>query len=88
MGQGLFGCGRIKTRRLSQGRGAVGVNILCAIEGYDTAVQAAVAGGAQLIVSGAGLPLNLPGLVGTADVALTWNGAVPFSSYSSSISTP
>jgi nitronate monooxygenase len=59
-----------EARRRSRGRGAVGVNILCAIEGYDEAVRASVEGGAQLIVSGAGLPLNLPALVGDADVAL------------------
>ncbi len=52
------------------GRGAVGVNILCAIEGYEATVRASVAAGAQLIVSGAGLPLALPEYVGDADVAL------------------
>ena len=52
------------------GRGAVGVNILCAIEGYEATVRASVAAGAQLIVSGAGLPLALPDYVGDADVAL------------------
>jgi nitronate monooxygenase len=54
----------------AEGRGAVGVNILCAIEGYEAAVRASLAGGAQMIVSGAGLPLALPGYVGDADVAL------------------
>ena len=57
-------------RERSEGRGAVGVNILCAIEGYEAAVRASLAGGAQMIVSGAGLPLALPGFVGDADVAL------------------
>jgi nitronate monooxygenase len=57
-------------RERSGGRGAVGVNILCAIEGYEEAVRASIAGGAQMIVSGAGLPLGLPGMVGDADVAL------------------
>ncbi|HEX9081630.1 MAG TPA: nitronate monooxygenase, partial [Holophagaceae bacterium] len=57
-------------RERAGGRGAVGVNILCAIEGYEAAVRASVAGGAQLIVSGAGLPLALPEYVGEADVAL------------------
>ena len=52
------------------GHGAVGVNILCAIEGYEATVRASVAAGAQLIVSGAGLPLALPDYVGDADVAL------------------
>ena len=57
-------------RERSEGHGAVGVNILCAIEGYESAVRASIAGGAQMIVSGAGLPLALPGYVGDADVAL------------------
>jgi nitronate monooxygenase len=57
-------------RRRAGGRGAVGVNILCAIEGYEHAVRSSVAAGAQLIVSGAGLPLALPEYVGDADVAL------------------
>jgi nitronate monooxygenase len=57
-------------RERAEGRGAVGVNILCAIEGYESAVRASIAGGAQMIVSGAGLPLALPGYVGDADVAL------------------
>ena len=57
-------------RERSEGRGAVGVNILCAIEGYEAAVRASLAGGAQMIVSGAGLPLALPSYVGDADVAL------------------
>ena len=57
-------------RERAEGRGAVGVNILCAIEGYEQAVKASLAGGAQMIVSGAGLPLGLPGMVGDADVAL------------------
>jgi nitronate monooxygenase len=57
-------------RERAQGRGAVGVNILCAIEGYESAVRTSVQAGAQMIVSGAGLPLALPGFVGDADVAL------------------
>ncbi len=56
--------------RRADGHGAVGVNILCAIEGYEAAVRSSVEAGAQLIVSGAGLPLALPGYVGDADVAL------------------
>jgi nitronate monooxygenase len=59
-----------EARRRACGRGAVGVNILCAIEGYEAAVRASVEAGAQLIVSGAGLPLALPEMVGDADVAL------------------
>lgn len=51
-------------------RGAIGVNILGAIREFDSVVKESVAGGAQLILSGAGLPLSLPELVGDAEVAL------------------
>ncbi|MBI4911194.1 MAG: nitronate monooxygenase [Acidobacteria bacterium] len=57
-------------RERSRGHGAVGVNILCAIEGYEAAVRASLEGGAQMIISGAGLPLGLPDMVGDAEVAL------------------
>lgn len=50
--------------------GVVGVNILCAINDYERVVHDAVEGGAKLIISGAGLPLGLPGYVGDADIAL------------------
>ncbi len=56
--------------RTAQGRGPVGVNILCAINEYERVVREAVEGGAQLIISGAGLPLALPDLVGDRDIAL------------------
>jgi nitronate monooxygenase len=59
-----------EARRRSSGRGAVGVNILCAIEGYEAAVRSSVEAGAQMIISGAGLPLALPEFVGDAEVAL------------------
>ena len=55
---------------IAEGRGAVGVNILCAINDYERVVRESVAGGAQLIISGAGLPLGLPDYVKDADVAL------------------
>jgi len=56
--------------RTAEGRGAVGVNVLCAINGYENLVRTAVEAGAQMVVSGAGLPLTLPGIVGDRDVAL------------------
>jgi nitronate monooxygenase len=55
---------------LSGGKGAVGVNILCAINEYERVVRDSVEAGAKLIISGAGLPLSLPEYVGDADVAL------------------
>ncbi len=45
--------------------GVVGVNCMVAVSNYDDGVRAACEAGAKLIISGAGLPLGLPGL--TAD---------------------
>jgi nitronate monooxygenase len=57
-------------RDLAGDRGVVAVNVMVAITHYGDLVRAAVDSGAQAIVSGAGLPLDLPGHVGDADVAL------------------
>lgn len=43
--------------------GAIGFNIMVATKGYEDYVKTAVKHGADIIVSGAGLPLNLPALV-------------------------
>jgi len=45
--------------------GVIGTNCMVAVTNYDEMVRASCEGGAKLIVSGAGLPLNLPEL--TAD---------------------
>jgi nitronate monooxygenase len=50
-----------KARALSP-EGILGVNIMVAARDYETLVQTAVENGVNLIFSGAGLPLNLPGL--------------------------
>ncbi|MGC8852249.1 MAG: NAD(P)H-dependent flavin oxidoreductase, partial [Hydrogenobacter sp.] len=57
-------------KRISEGRGLIGVNILCAITDYGRVARDAVEAGADLIISGAGLPLRLPEYVDGADVAL------------------
>lgn len=48
----------------------VGVNIMCATQGYEEYVAAAVEAGADAIISGAGLPTALPELAAGSDVAL------------------
>ncbi len=59
-----------RARELSQGRGMIGVNIMTAMNHYGELVEAAIQGGADAIISGAGLPLELPGLVGESDILL------------------
>ncbi|MBN2310973.1 MAG: nitronate monooxygenase [Candidatus Hydrogenedentes bacterium] len=48
----------------------VGVNIMVALSNYDSLVEACVEEGADAIISGAGLPLKLPGYVGDAPIKL------------------
>lgn len=58
-----------KAKELAKG-GIVGVNIMVATQKYEEYVKAAVAAGVDLIISGAGLPINLPELVGKAKTKL------------------
>jgi len=51
-----------KAREIAQG-GMLGVNIMVVTQRYEDYVKAAVEAGIDLIVSGAGLPMNLPELV-------------------------
>ncbi len=51
-----------KAREIAAG-GIIGVNIMVATQKYEEYVKAAVAAGVDLIISGAGLPMNLPELV-------------------------
>ncbi len=48
----------------------IAVNIMCALTNYESLVKVAVSEGVEVIISGAGLPLRLPGLVGNPDVKL------------------
>ncbi len=51
--------------------GVIGTNCMVAVTNYDEIVRVSCEGGAKVIVSGAGLPLNLPGLTADyPDVAL------------------
>ncbi len=59
-----------EAKEISKGRGAIGVNILCAITDYERVARDAAEAGADLIISGAGLPLKLPQSVEGYDIAL------------------
>lgn len=50
--------------------GIIGVNIMTALTHYGETVKAAILAGAQLIISGAGLPLDLPLFAKGTDVKL------------------
>ena len=57
-----------KARRLTNG--PIGVNIMVALTDYENLVKAAVEERADMIISGAGLPLGLPGFVAGSDINL------------------
>lgn len=58
-----------KAREIAKG-GILGVNIMVATRKYEEYVKAAVEAGIDLIISGAGLPMELPKLVGSAKTKL------------------
>ncbi len=53
----------LKAAREMSPDGIIGVNLMVAITHYDEMVKACIDGGADIIISGAGLPMNLPKLV-------------------------
>lgn len=59
-----------KAKRLSNGRGLVAVNAMVATQNYAQAVATAVQAGADAVISGAGLPLELPALVAPGSAAI------------------
>lgn len=58
-----------KAREIAKG-GIIGVNIMVATKGYDEYVKEAVKAGVDVIVSGAGLPIDLPKLVEGSQVKI------------------
>lgn len=53
----------IKKAKEISNNGIIGVNIMCASKDYEEYVKCAIDNGADLIISGAGLPTDLPKLV-------------------------
>lgn len=52
-----------KAKELAHGNGLVAVNIMTAVSHYEQTCQCVVEAGADAIISGAGIPLKLPGFV-------------------------
>ena len=57
-----------KARSMTQG--VIGVNIMVALSDYDRLVKTAIEEKVDMIISGAGLPFNLPGLAAGTDIKL------------------
>lgn len=60
----------MRAKTLSEGNGMIAVNIMTATQDYENYVKAACAAGCDAIISGAGLPTNLPKYAQDFDVAL------------------
>ncbi|MGG7142600.1 NAD(P)H-dependent flavin oxidoreductase [Clostridium nigeriense] len=60
----------IKKAKEISGNGIIGVNVMVAINNYIEHVKAAIEAGADLIISGAGLPLNLPEITKGSSIKL------------------
>lgn len=56
----------VKAKEIACGSGLVGVNVMTALKNYREHVQEAVRCGADIIVCGAGLPVDLPAIVSEA----------------------
>lgn len=59
-----------KARKISKNKGMIAVNIMAAIQDYKEHIKSAVEAKVDAIIMGAGLPLDLPKLVGDADIAI------------------
>jgi nitronate monooxygenase len=67
-GQEVFRAEIRKAKSLTQG--PIGVNILVALTDYESLARVAAEEKADMIISGAGLPLGLPGYVGDSEISL------------------
>lgn len=59
-----------KAKKRSEGKGLIGVNIMVAVNHYAELVQTCIKEKADAIISGAGLPLDLPKLAKGSDILL------------------
>ena len=58
-----------KARKISP-EGVIGFNLMVAMNDYETYVREVIAAGADFIVSGAGLPVDLPAYIKDSDIAI------------------
>lgn len=60
----------IRRAKELSGGGIIGVNIMCAMNHYEEFVRQSVQSGADLIISGAGLPADLPALTAGSNIKI------------------
>jgi len=61
----------LERARSLAGKGAIGINVMCAVvRDYDDTIRGAIDAGVDAIISGAGLPLGLPGIKPPGHTAL------------------
>lgn len=60
-----------EAKRISEGNGMIAVNIMCVTTNYEEMVKKAAESGADMIISGAGLPKNLPEIVKGYDIKIS-----------------
>lgn len=59
-----------KAKDISDGNGLIGVNVMVALKDYELHVKEAAKAGADIIISGAGIPITLPAIVKEYDIAI------------------
>ena len=60
----------LKAREISENKGLLGINIMCASKDYEKYVKQAEACKVDCIISGAGLPLHLPSMISDHNILL------------------
>ncbi len=60
----------LRARELTGGKKPLGINAMVALSNYAAIIRQSVESGVDFIISGAGLPINMPEYVGDAEVAL------------------
>ncbi len=60
----------IKTAKKNSNNGIIGVNIMVALNNYDDYVKCCIENNADIIISGAGLPMKLPELTNGSDIKI------------------
>ncbi len=59
-----------KAKEISNGNGLIGINVMTVAANYEEIIRDCIDFGADAIISGAGLPMKLPEIVGDSDILI------------------